>query len=287
MSQVDTNAVVDETPQPNADPDFFDGSGAIFSMYLERAEEEDRKMVESWKGDADGMLVFVRFCPIFRTFAYNAGIVDWFIFRCCCRTARNICPGHSAELAGHLSFLSRTYLSAALGIERNTSHYPLVPVRSHPAIFSTYIISLGQRVLVLEPLYQPYLRAVVDLASTMGTSLSQGRLPTAKPSQASTNSRILFGGCGEVARSIYGRSITSAAPLIPFPVFRGPWGVLVQCPSHSLQSRHVVDRAMRRRVRIHHVLADRLQGQPLLCAAFYFCLFLSHRPTIWLRTLPG
>ncbi|KAH9959211.1 hypothetical protein BC827DRAFT_1135089, partial [Russula dissimulans] len=58
MSQVDTNAVVDETPQPNADPDFFDGSGAIFSMYLERAEEEDRKMVESWKGDADGMLVF-------------------------------------------------------------------------------------------------------------------------------------------------------------------------------------------------------------------------------------
>ena len=29
-------------------------------MYLERAIAEDKKMVESWKGDAEGMLVFVR-----------------------------------------------------------------------------------------------------------------------------------------------------------------------------------------------------------------------------------
>ncbi|KAH9170371.1 hypothetical protein EDB89DRAFT_1827003, partial [Lactarius sanguifluus] len=32
----------------------------LFSMYLERAEEEDRKMAESWKGDAEGILVFVK-----------------------------------------------------------------------------------------------------------------------------------------------------------------------------------------------------------------------------------
>ncbi|KAI0267777.1 hypothetical protein BC834DRAFT_58233 [Gloeopeniophorella convolvens] len=37
---------------------YSDGSGALFSMYLERAEEEDRRMVESWKGDAEGILVF-------------------------------------------------------------------------------------------------------------------------------------------------------------------------------------------------------------------------------------
>ncbi len=39
---------------------FVDGSGPIFSMYVERAEEEDKKMVESWKADADGALIFVR-----------------------------------------------------------------------------------------------------------------------------------------------------------------------------------------------------------------------------------
>ena len=34
-------------------------------MYLDRAIAEDKKMVETWKGDAEGMLVFVRLpdCP--------------------------------------------------------------------------------------------------------------------------------------------------------------------------------------------------------------------------------
>ena len=40
--------------------DFADGSGHIFSMYLEMATEEDKKMVEDWKADADGILIFVR-----------------------------------------------------------------------------------------------------------------------------------------------------------------------------------------------------------------------------------
>ena len=40
--------------------DFVDSSGPIFSMYMEMAEEEDKKMAESWKADADGILIFVR-----------------------------------------------------------------------------------------------------------------------------------------------------------------------------------------------------------------------------------
>ncbi|KAH8977169.1 hypothetical protein EDB92DRAFT_2108900 [Lactarius akahatsu] len=37
---------------------FVDGSGPIFSMYLEMASEEDKKMTEGWKADADGILIF-------------------------------------------------------------------------------------------------------------------------------------------------------------------------------------------------------------------------------------
>ena len=29
-------------------------------MYLEMAEEEDKKLAEIWQGDADGILIFVR-----------------------------------------------------------------------------------------------------------------------------------------------------------------------------------------------------------------------------------
>ena len=39
---------------------FVDGSGSIFSQYLEMATEEDKTMTEDWKADADGILIFVR-----------------------------------------------------------------------------------------------------------------------------------------------------------------------------------------------------------------------------------
>jgi hypothetical protein len=35
-------------------------SGPILSIYLEMATEDDKKMVEGWKADADGILIFVR-----------------------------------------------------------------------------------------------------------------------------------------------------------------------------------------------------------------------------------
>ena len=39
---------------------FVDSSGPILSMYLGMAEEEDKKLAESWQADADGILIFVR-----------------------------------------------------------------------------------------------------------------------------------------------------------------------------------------------------------------------------------
>jgi hypothetical protein len=41
----------------------------MFSMYMEMAEEEDKKMAESWKADAEGVLVFVRFYLLILFFA--------------------------------------------------------------------------------------------------------------------------------------------------------------------------------------------------------------------------
>jgi hypothetical protein len=49
-----------QASQPEGQSDFVDGSGPIFSMYMEMAEEEDKKLAESWKADAEGILVFVR-----------------------------------------------------------------------------------------------------------------------------------------------------------------------------------------------------------------------------------
>ena len=45
---------------------FVDGSGPLFTMYLEMAGEEDKKVADSWKADADGILVFVSLITPFR-----------------------------------------------------------------------------------------------------------------------------------------------------------------------------------------------------------------------------
>ena len=47
--------------QPTSqDANYGDSSNALFSMYLSRAEKFDKEQSESWKGNADGILVFVR-----------------------------------------------------------------------------------------------------------------------------------------------------------------------------------------------------------------------------------
>jgi hypothetical protein len=35
---------------------FTDPSGPLFSMYLDRAKDQDKKMTDRWKADADGIL---------------------------------------------------------------------------------------------------------------------------------------------------------------------------------------------------------------------------------------
>ncbi|KAH9984104.1 hypothetical protein BJV77DRAFT_1039490, partial [Russula vinacea] len=38
---------------------YSDSSGAIFSMYIGRAQKFDEENAENWKGGAEGILVFV------------------------------------------------------------------------------------------------------------------------------------------------------------------------------------------------------------------------------------
>jgi Family of unknown function (DUF6535) len=47
------------------------GSEDLFSMYLERAIEEDKAMVERWKSTTDGILIFVSLHVTSHTSTYN------------------------------------------------------------------------------------------------------------------------------------------------------------------------------------------------------------------------
>jgi hypothetical protein len=45
--------------QFQADSNFSDSSGPVFSLYSKIAVEEDNKTAERWKTSADGILIFV------------------------------------------------------------------------------------------------------------------------------------------------------------------------------------------------------------------------------------
>ena len=252
-------------------------------MYLNRASDEDKEMVESWKEDANGMLTFVRFQTTPHPSAYNLRIIDRSILCCGRSIACSVRPESSAEPAGHLKFLSRTSLSSRVSaIEWVPTFHPVELDRPHRAIHTAFLERLGQRALVLESGHESDLRPTVDIVTAMGASISKGRLPTLQPLQESTHSCVLQERCREAAISLDDRIFTDAAPYLPFPLLCRPFCVLVQCQSHYFQGRDRLDRDMRHPIRMAYDLADLLQGQPLYCTTFHIGFILSHRHTLFL-----
>lgn len=82
-------------------------------MYLERADDEDQKKVESWKGDADGILVFVS-THLLSCFTSRSRITDWSLLSRGRDTASGLHSEPPAELSGCLSILPRERLSTTL-----------------------------------------------------------------------------------------------------------------------------------------------------------------------------
>ena len=84
-------------------------------MYLEMATEEDKKMVEDWKADADGILIFVRLYSLSSNLVLHADsmVTDWSILRCCRIVDLGVYSGYSTEPTGYFQFLSLEHLPDA------------------------------------------------------------------------------------------------------------------------------------------------------------------------------
>lgn len=105
------------TPQPGqndppkGEPEYVDGSGPLFSMYLKLAGEQDKDLAESWKGDADGILTFVsRHSTCAISTQIEPELEDWFILCRCRNISCGIRPGPQAKYPGHVSILPRKHL---------------------------------------------------------------------------------------------------------------------------------------------------------------------------------
>ena len=103
---------------------FADGSGPLFSMYLKLAEEEDKKTTDNWKGDADGILIFVsRHSTCRASTRVYLEAEDWFIL---CRRRgirRSIRSGPQAKFPGHFSVLPRKHFPSPRRFEWHPGRY--------------------------------------------------------------------------------------------------------------------------------------------------------------------
>ena len=63
---------------------YGDSSDGIWSMYLTEAEKQDKDVTESWKGDTEGILVFVSPTPSCEYSSAKTRVEDWSILRHCC-----------------------------------------------------------------------------------------------------------------------------------------------------------------------------------------------------------
>ena len=175
-----------QSAQNQTSPDmsnFADGSWRIFSMYLERAKEEDEKITESWQADANGILVFVRSSPdtVLHT---NSPFIDRLILRFCRIVALGVNSRHSAESTGYLQLLPRRYLSSKCCQLKSVQCFKF-PSGLPTVIFSTHICHMGELALVLELGDQSYLCSTRDLTTAVGPKIPQGHSDTLQSTQTS------------------------------------------------------------------------------------------------------
>jgi hypothetical protein len=140
--------------------DFVDISGPIFSMYMEMAEEEDKKMAKSWKADVEGILVFVRLYLLVPVYSL---LPSHHLSR---RRLRPFNRTHRIPLTSTLQ-ISIKFLPPKL-----IRNFEFPPCLLTP-ILSTHVCRLGQFTLILEPGYQYYLRSAVATSQVVFATLLQ------------------------------------------------------------------------------------------------------------------
>ena len=214
-------------------------------------------MTDNWKGDADGILIFVsRHSTCRASTRVYLEAEDWFILGCRRGIRRSIRSGPQAKFPGHLSVLPRKHLSSPRRFEWHPGHYPPHTSQSIHPILPTNLCRMGQLALVSQLAHQSDMRPFGHIIATMGTSVHEDHPDTIRSTQTSTYSGILCRGRRETSPSMGSRSVACVVTPLSFPVLCGPRCVSFQYQSYGFQGGHIVDWILYRDVHVHHIDAD-------------------------------
>ena len=214
-------------------------------------------MTENWKGDADGILIFVSHHSTCSASTHiHSEVEDRFILGLRRSISRCVCAGPQAKLTGHVSVLPCKHFSNPCRFEWLPGPYSPHTSQSVRPIFSTNFCHMGQLTLVSQLGHQSHMRTSGDIIAAMGTSVHEGHPDTVQSTQTSKDPGVLCGGRRQTSPSLDCRSIACIVTPLSFPLLCGPRCVPLQYQSYGFQRDHIVGRALYRHVHVHHTHAD-------------------------------
>ena len=149
---------------------YGDPSDGVWSMYLTEAEKQDKDVTENWKGDTDGILVFVSLTLSSVYSPAETDIEDWSVLR----HRRHL---HYRKLSEPISQSQRydqcapwpNNSTASQHLQRHTSHNRRSAEQS--AIQTNSVRRQGQRAVVPQFGPQLELRAFRNTDAAMGPTI--------------------------------------------------------------------------------------------------------------------
>ncbi|KAN0137246.1 hypothetical protein V8E53_004956 [Lactarius tabidus] len=155
--------------QDQWDENHGDSSDGLWSMYLTEAEKQDKEMIENWKGDTDGILVF--------TGLFSATVASFII-----ESVQDLSPDSSDTTNALLTQISQQLVNMSNGTPLTTiaaqSGQPFKPstsaVRVNVLWFLSLILSLN--CALSATLMQQWARRYQELAQRPGAFHRRGRM---------------------------------------------------------------------------------------------------------------
>ncbi|KAH9053310.1 hypothetical protein EDB87DRAFT_1569408 [Lactarius vividus] len=157
-------------------------------MYLTEAEKQDKEVTETWKGDTDGILVFVSPAPlllvhvhrinhILKTGLFSATVASFII-----ESYRNLSPDSGdttntllTQISGQLFNISNGIPLTSVGVQSSQPFKPTASaVRVNVLWFLSLVISLN--CALSSTLMQQWARRYQELAQRRGATHRRGRM---------------------------------------------------------------------------------------------------------------
>jgi len=261
----------DALDQPEETPDlskFVDKSEGLFTMYLERSDEDDRKVTEKWKEESDAILIFTGLFSAALAALLSVSIQD-------------LRPNSQDTSAFYLANIYHL-LANTTGTQPTIISIPADPPQFSPPTYAVFVNSLWFLSLLMS--------LTGALLAVFIQKWAQTYLQATQKRRNPRNRARIRSFCLEGIDNWHLHRVTGSVPTLIhislFLFFFWPSCLPISRQSHSIQCRPRVAWDLPKHLRMHHFHAGVFPRLPLLFSSFFDRLVFCYRNAICHTSTP-